>query len=133
MADLNEIQAAQSIKIIGADATATETTPVNATNTGNLLTADIINAGTGVQGAVTVSTTAVEVKVGVSRLANRKSLTAHNNSSATLYWGYTSGVTVANGTPLFKDQFISWDVGEDQPIFMIAGSGSNNVRVTEGA
>lgn len=133
MADLNEIQAAQSIKIIGADATATETTPVNATATGNLLTADIINEGTGVEGAITVSTTAVEVKVGVSRLSNRKSVTAHNNGSSTLYWGYTSSVTSSSGTPLFKDQFISWDVGPTQAVYIIAASGSHNVRVTEGA
>lgn len=133
MADLSEIQAAQAIKIIGADIDATETTPVNSTVNGELLTADILNQGTGVEGAITVSTLAVEVKVGVSNLANRKLVTAYNNGSATVYWGYTSLVTTSTGSPLLKNQQAAWEVGENQSIYLIAASGSHNIRITEGA
>lgn len=133
MADLSEIQAAQSIKIIGADALATETTPVNSTDTGHLLTADLINEGTGVQAAITVSTTAIEAKVGASPLSNRKLLTVYNNSNQTIYWGFTSGVLTTTGTPIVKGQQASWDVGDNQSIFLIASTGSNDVRITEGA
>lgn len=94
---------------------------------------DSINLGTSLQGAVTVGTSAVEAKVGASKLENRKSLTVYNNSNSTIYWGYTSGVTTSTGTPIFKSQFYDWDIGDQQAVYLIAGSASNNVRVTEGA
>lgn len=133
MADLNEIQAAQSVKIIGASTTGVENVPVNASDVGDLLVSDIINQGTGTQGAITVTTSVIEAKVGGSRLSNRKLLTVYNNGNNTIYWGYTSGVTSSNGTPIVKNQQAVWDIGDDQAIYLIAGSGSNNVRVTEGA
>lgn len=95
--------------------------------------ADILNAGTGVQGALTVGTSAVEVKVGGSRLEGRKSVTVQNESNSIIYWGYTSGVTTASGTPIQKKQFMSWAVGDNQTIYLIAGSAGNNTRITEGA
>lgn len=98
-----------------------------------LKTADILNSGTGVEGSLTVGTSATEAKVGANKLTNRKLLTVHNNSSATIYWGFTSSVTTSTGTPIFKDQVVSWSVGDSQTIYLIAGSAGNNTRVTEGA
>ena len=94
--------------------------------------ADILN-NNGPQGALTVGTTAIEVKVGVARLEGRKSITLYNNSNATIYWGYTSGVTTSTGTPIKKEQQVTWAVGDTQTIFVIAGSTNNNTRITEGA
>lgn len=107
------------------------TTQVGVTTSGNLRTADILNLGTGTQAALTVGTTAVEVKVGGSPLTNRKLATLYNSSNSTLYWGFSSGVTTATGTPIYKDQQVSWSVGPSQSIFVIAGSAGNNTRITE--
>lgn len=101
---------------------------------GELRTADILDQA-GTQGAITLGTTATEVKVGGSKLANRKSVTVHNNSTKTIYWGYTSGVTTATGTPIPKSTAYSWDRGSgaNATIYIIAADTGLNVRITEGA
>lgn len=85
----------------------------------------------GTQGSLTVGTTAVEVRVGASRLAGRKTVSLHNNSNQTIYWGYNSAVTTSTGTPIERAEFVVWSIGEDLPIFVIAGSAGNNARITE--
>lgn len=96
------------------------------------LVSDIITGG-GIQGALTVGTSAIEVKVSTSRLTNRKSLTLHNNSSVTIYWGYTNAVSTTTGTPIYANQIATWAISDTQAIFAIAGTASNNTRITEGA
>lgn len=91
---------------------------------------DILNK-TGDQGSLAVGVSAVEIKVGASRLAGRKSVTLYNNSNQTVFWGYTSGVTTSSGTPIEKSQFVTWEVGEDLAVFVIAATAGNNVRITE--
>ena len=93
---------------------------------------DIIN-NSGVYGTLTVGTSAVEIKVGGSVLAGRKNVTLFNNSNSTIYWGYSNAVTTSTGTPIVKNQFASWSVGESVSIWVIAGSAGNNTRITEGA
>lgn len=132
MADLSEIQAAQAVKIVGSDNTGAETTPVNSSANGELRVSDVSNNG-GTQAALTIGTTAVEAKVGASPLTNRKSLTIYNNSGNTLYWGYTSGVTVSNGTPLLRDSLAVFEIGTGTSIFLVASNTGNNVRITESA
>lgn len=93
---------------------------------------DISNAG-GVQAGISVTTTATEARAGGSALANRKNLTIYNNSSADMFWGYTSGVTVSTGTPLVKQSLISLNVGPNTLVYLIVASGSHNARITESA
>lgn len=95
---------------------------------------DVLRGG-GVQGAITLGTTAVEVKVGASKLANRKSVTVYNNSNRTIYWGYTSAVSVSTGTPVLRNSAWSWDInsGASSTIYIIADDPSLDVRITEGA
>jgi hypothetical protein len=92
--------------------------------------ADILN-NSGTQGALTVGITPIEVKVGVSPLEGRKVVTVFNNSNRTIYWGYTSGVTALTGTPIERDQLAVFEVGDSLPIYLVASTGSNNVRITE--
>lgn len=92
--------------------------------------ADIVNTA-GVQGSLSVGTSAVEAKVGASRLINRKLLTIHNDGPTTIYWGYTNTVTTTSGTPIFKNQLATWDIGDGLGIWLIAGTAGNTVRVTE--
>lgn len=96
-----------------------------------LQVANILTA-TGTQGSITVGTTAVEVKVNVTILAGRKIVTVFNNSLVTIYWGRNNTVTTATGTPIFANQFFSFEgFSATQPIFLIAAVANNNVRITE--
>jgi hypothetical protein len=132
MADLSELQAAQSIKIVGSDSAGAENNYVSATANGDMKAADISNNG-GTQAALTVGVTAVEVKVGGSALTNRKSATLFNNSNNTIYWGYTNAVTTSTGTPIFKNQYVEWSVGSSTSIYVISASAGNDTRITENA
>lgn len=105
---------------------------VKQTNSNELQMADIVDGG-GLQGAITVGTTAVAIRVGGSNLANRKRLTFINNGTQTLYWGYTNAVTTASGTPIMRNQPVSDSWGPNTTIWIIATSGTHDVRVTEGA
>ena len=93
---------------------------------------DVINGG-GVQGAITVGTSAVVARVGGSNLTNRISLTVFNNSTATIYWGYTNAVTTSTGTAIAKGQMFFFSVGSATDIYLIGGVAGLNVRITEGA
>lgn len=132
MADLSDIQAGQTVKIVGSNSTGVEQTPVNSTANGDMNTADILNNG-GVNGIIAVSTTAVAVRVGASNLANRKRLTFMNNGTATLFWGYDSGVSTSNGFPIFRNQPVSDAWGPNTTIWIIAASGTHPVPVNEAA
>lgn len=131
MGDLNSLEASQSVKLAGADSSGGETYFVDATSAGEIKASDVLNSGNGVQAALVIGTTAVELKVGGSPLANRKLVTLYNNSNTTLYWGFTGAVTTLSGTPIVKGQQLAWSVGSSQSIFVIAGSAGNNTRITE--
>jgi hypothetical protein len=96
----------------------------------NLKTADVIDSGNGVQGNLTVGTSAVEAKVGGTALPGRKSLTIQPKDNG-LYWGYTSGVTTSTGTQLFKNSTSYFDISDNQSVYLIADGAGKDVRVTE--
>jgi hypothetical protein len=160
MSDLTDIQAAQSVKVVGANSTGTEQVPVESavdpngkgrllvdaiskltdgTNTvlvtplGDLEVSDGLSNG-GVNGnlVLTTANTAYEAKVGASRLTNRKSLTIQA-VDFDVYWGYSSGVTVANGTLLNKGQFIVFacDPNSTFQVWLVCANSSKNVRIAE--
>lgn len=80
--------------------------------------------------SVPTANTAVEVKVGGSRLSSRRLVTCIPDHD--MFWGYSSSVTTANGTALYKNQLASWDVFDDTTqIWVVCGSSSKNIRVTE--
>lgn len=85
----------------------------------------------GLDGALTVGTSAVEVKVGANRLTDRRLVTIHNNSNQTIFWGF-SGVTTSTGTPIEKGEFIAIQVRNDSvALFLISSSTNLNVRIKE--
>ena len=147
MADLTDIQASGTTKIVGSDLSGTETYPVNADSNGNLSTkvnngsgSDAINIqdggnsitvdGTinsidtltsgGTQGVLTLTlaNTAYELKVGANRLSGRKLITAFPESR-TIYWGYSNTITTSTGTPIYKNQFITWKMDDQGSIWLI--------------
>lgn len=132
MADLTDLQASGTVKVVGASSSGLEGTPVKSSLNGDLGVSDIVDNG-GLHGSLSVSTTAVAVRVGASNLVNRKVLMFHNNGTGTLYWGYNNTVNSSNGMPLKKDQFCVGDWGPGTTIYIIASSGTHNLRVNEGA
>lgn len=91
-----------------------------------------INSGEAVSGSLTsIGTSAVEVKIGSARLLGRRGVYIKNTSTAVLLWGYTSGACVF---PLSKETAAGdgtggdiWiDVGDQQPVYIKAASGSSN-------
>ena len=130
MADLTDIQAAQSVKIVGSDATGLEQTPVNSTTLGELQTSDIIT-GAGLEGALSVGISAIEAKVGISALTNRKVLTIYNNSNHLIYWGRTSSLLVSTGTPIKSDGFMVFEFSPTAPLYLISAFTGCDVRITE--
>lgn len=126
MADLSDVNSAGASTLQGA----VTLTPVKANLNGQLLVSDALD-NSGAQGAISVTSSAVAVRAAGSNLANRKSVSAYNNSALTLYWGVTSGVTTSTGIPLKPGQYTSWNAGPNTTIYLIAASGTNNVRVVE--
>jgi hypothetical protein len=87
-----------------------------------------------IAGRVVVGTSAVEAKVGATRLDGREMLVIYNDSNNTVFHG-PSGVTasgVNKGIPILKGEFVSVMVG-NLGVFLIASSAGNNVIVQEWA
>lgn len=91
-----------------------------------------VNDGGVTTAVIAVGTSAVELKVGVTRSVNRQVVSLFNDGTNTVYLGPAT-VTAAGATkgiPVAKGQFISIPVG-DTPLFAISASGSNSVIVME--
>lgn len=130
MGDLTQKQAASPVFIVGSDSVGSETVPVNSTAQGELLASEALSVG-GVYGFLSVSTSAVEAKVGASALTDRKILTVMPTDGS-IFWGYSNAVTALTGTEIFRNQLATFAVRTGVAIWLIA-AGSRNVRVTEGA
>lgn len=101
MADLDNLQASGSVKIAGANSSGVETNFVNATSNGELKASDILNVSVA-QAVLVVNQTAspVEVKAGLARLVNRKSVMIQAQGSNVVY-GFSAAsqpFTLANGS-----------------------------------
>lgn len=132
MADLTDLQAAGTTKIVGSSTLGLETNAVGATANGDLTVSDGLKSG-GVFGSVTLTTlgTAYEARVGISRLSNRKllTITAMND----IFWGYSNSVTINNGTPLFKNQQLIFDIdpNSDFQVWVVSATNGASIRITE--
>jgi len=124
MADISDVQAAQSVKLIGSGPTGVESTPVNATNDGQILAYDVADAG----GADTVITIAggsiVELKVGTSAMSNRKYIQIQALDSKVKF-GFSP---TSQSFDAFKDQFFMMPFGPNTSIYL-KNNGSPNVDV----
>ncbi len=132
MADLSDLQAAGSTKIVGSDSSGTETNAVKVSSNQDLSVSDGLKNG-GVHGTLTLTTanTAYEAKVGGSRLSNRKSLviTAQDN----MFWGYNNTVTISSGMPLLKNQVVIFDIDPDSTfqVWLVASANSKTAKIAE--
>jgi hypothetical protein len=88
-----------------------------------------VNESSYISGALSVTISQIEAKVGASRLPFRQVLTIFNAGNKTIYYG-PSGVTSANGVPIFSQQAINIPIG-DLAVFLIASSGTQSVVIQE--
>lgn len=90
----------------------------------------------GVFGALSVPTanTAVEAKVGASRLTNRKFLYIYSNNNG-LFWGLDNTVTTSNGIPLVNGQVVSFSIDPDSTfqVWLVGSSNSKSAQIVESA
>ena len=130
MADLTDIQASGSTKIIGSDSTGIETTPVGSSANGELQISDISNNG-GVNGSITVGITAVEAKVGGSVLANRKTISIFHTGGGKLYYGLSNSVTTSNGIQIFKNTERPFAFGPNTHLWLISDTAGQVINIVE--
>ncbi len=84
-----------------------------------------------VSGAITVTSAATLANVSGANLANRKFITITPRSNGVFLGDST--VTTSTGTPLFNNQTVTLDVGDNIDVYLIVASGTVNVRIIEGA
>jgi hypothetical protein len=113
------------IQITDADGSTLAITPNN-----DMQVVDIINTA-GQYRAQSVTTTAAEALGAATILANRKSLTI-TPTNGTVYWGFSNAVTTTTGTPIFKNQSMSFAIGSSLHVYVIS-AGTVDCRMTEGS
>jgi len=86
--------------------------------------------GPAVYSNITVTTTPQEVKVGASPMAERQVVTIQP-LTGDVYYGYSNSVSSTNGTKIFKNQLLPLEAGEKLSVWVVAASGSIDVRITE--
>lgn len=129
MADLSDLQSSQVVKIVGSASDGTEQTPVKSSATGDLGTSDILDGG-GVNANIALTASvARELKVGGSVLANRKYVVFQALDNG-IYFGFSSGVTVSNGVPIFKNQLLMMPIGQNTQLWFVCAAAAN-VRIAE--
>jgi hypothetical protein len=93
------------------------------------LTSDITNTSC-IYTHINVTTTATQLKVGASNLANRK-IILFQPLGGDIYYGFDSSVTTTSGMLVKKGQTFGLPVGASINVYAIASSGSQDTRVQE--
>jgi hypothetical protein len=97
---------------------------------GEQYTADVINIA-GQNRAQSVTTTAAEALGGATILANRKVISI-TPTNGIIYWGFTSSVTTATGTPIFTNQSLILSFTDNVHVYLVAAA-TTDVRIAEGS
>lgn len=126
MADISDIDAAQSVKLVGSSSDGTEQTPVNSTDLGQIKTSDTIDQQ-GEDTVLSLTTTAVIARVGGSNKTNRSYvfLQALDNN---VKWGFDTNCRF----DAFRNQIITIPASSSCDIYVKADSGTPDVVVGEG-
>ncbi len=105
----------------------TDLLAVNADGSINTVTAGPNNAIN--TEAVTVTTTAAEVLA--SPLANRKFITFQNRGTQSVFLLESAGTAKTDGIEIPKKSSATYPIGENINVFLVADSGSQDVRLFE--
>lgn len=91
---------------------------------------DVVNTNY-VSATLSVSSSEIEVKAGVSRLANRQVIIIHNpKGNQTVYYGPT-GVTISTGIPIVAGETQSFPIGDSVAIYLIKSGSPQSVIIQE--
>ena len=82
--------------------------------------------------ALTVSDTVQEVRVGDTRMENRKIVVIQNLSASDLDYGFESTLAYGQGLVLESGDVVSIAVSDNVPIYIVGPSGGLQVRIMEG-
>lgn len=81
--------------------------------------------------ALSVTDSAVELKVGADTLEERIAVTIQPLNGS-VYYGFSNTVTSSNGTKIFKGQVFSLEAGSLDRVYLVADVGNTvDVRITE--
>jgi hypothetical protein len=80
--------------------------------------------------SISVTTTPIELKVGGSPFDERKVVTLQPIDGR-VYYGYDNSVSSSTGTLVFKKMIYPLEVSPDLPVWLVADSGTVDVRITE--
>lgn len=127
MADLTELQSAQTIKLVGSSTTGTESTYAKVTPNQEVGATDTVNTSV-VSGTIALTTTAIELKIGGSRLSNRKYIWMEALDT-NVKWGFSAS---DQSFDIFKNQILTFPIG-DVAIYAKMSSGTGNIAFGEGA
>lgn len=86
--------------------------------------------GPAVYGDIDATTTPIEVKVGASPLEDRQVVTIQPLDGV-VYFGYDNSVTSLTGTKIFKGQIYPMEASDQLSVYIIAETGTVDVRITE--
>lgn len=130
MADLDQLEAAEFVAVIGSDSTGNETNPVNATQKGEIRSAEMLRSGGNQASKSMIANTPIRAAVGASNLSGRKFLAVFAETNK-LFWGFTSGVTVSTGFPIEKNAPATvFSAGDDCDIWLVSAT-TATVRIGE--
>jgi len=128
MADISDINAAQSVKLIGATSDGTEETPIGSSVNREILASDTANSpGGGLTATIALTTTPVEGKVGGAPKPDRKYIIMEALST-NVKWGFTAG---AQPFDLFKSQVIIFPAGPNTHLWFKMSSSTGNLAFGE--
>ena len=86
--------------------------------------------GPATYGALSVTPTPSEVKVEASALEERRVITIQPVDGA-VWFGYNSSVTSSTGTKIYKGQIYALEATDNLTVYVVADSGTVDVRITE--
>jgi len=129
LADLDESQSSQSVKLIGAGSDGIETNYVDVTAEGEIKTSSFANVAF-LDANISVSTTEILASVAGTNLPNRKTLVIFNRGNREIFYG-TTGVSSTTGIAIQVDELITFDVGENINIYLITNNGTSTVTIQE--
>lgn len=124
--DLTDIQAAQAVKIIGADTSGVETVPAKVSANQDLGVGDVLDNG-GLDATIALTTTPVEGKVGASAKVGRKYFIMEALAT-NVKWGFSN---TTQNFDLFKSQLIMVPCGPNTQIWFKMSTGTGSVAVGE--
>jgi hypothetical protein len=118
MADLTDIQAAQTIKLTGVNSSGSEDNYLKVSNNKEARANDSVNNG-GLDAVLAVNTTASEGKVGATKKVDRKyiwmmPITVPTGVNAYLLWGFSNST---QSFKIFKDQLLCFPIGDGTEIW----------------